>query len=80
MLTWFPALDPDDSCLAWFHKLPTILSKDFVIKFSAGNLAPWNEKDAVLKIVKYLKSFKDIFVYLRLFIFEQLQSIQLIVI
>ena len=39
-LTWFPALDPDDSCLALFHRFPTILSNDFVIKFSAGSLAP----------------------------------------
>ena len=29
VLTWFPALDPEDSCLCC-HKLPTILSNDFV--------------------------------------------------
>jgi hypothetical protein len=38
-------LDPDDSCLAC-HKLPTMLSKDFVTRLSA-HLTPWKKPTAV---------------------------------
>ena len=48
VLTWFPALDPEDSCLCC-HKLPTILSNDFVtMSWGVGHFpCTWKEMSPI---------------------------------